>query len=700
MMLLSYNSEIQGMIDFWTELGLEPDYDLNTDGRFKGNLIEFKLVFYDLKKHKEQIKRYVEAYNSCAKSIPKYSYLISINERKFIKLDNETYNEIKTGTWKQPKDFLSEFIEQDEYIKGWINEYSIVSYNNKLCDVYKKYIKNKEDVKNEFIQPKFLNINPFDWNKQIDEENLDNQNIGWLHFNMNMLGPFLLKKQLGAFFTPEQYVKIATDMVRDAIKKVPAGNDYIIFDRCAGTGNLEKFLHEDELSHCVLNTYDYTEWTTLKGLYDGRVKMIIPPTRRYMDFNKGLLTDGDALSEEFYNFCFHCGQIGFYDEEYSEQSKLLSSWIRNEKMTIIMLENPPFVEPQGGASQGKPTFTIKDKYLYKEMAKETFETKNVNRASENLFIWSAFKHFLRQPSDSYILFSPIKYWKSQHIIDKKFIRGYICNRANFNASEGGIVLIQWQNINDNNETLSVDSDLGIRKIYKIHSNPLKLLQDSRENKAIAYLFNLSNIPKSDNGKLINDIDSYKNYCKVQKAYKLSNDNILYQLPLWLANCYEFADYTEREVIMKTADGGCCYTKDEKFLYKCFIWAGLSQMNKCLSKAGLINQFCFLQDTDADKILLKYKMDTCDAELMQYWLNVLNLVKTTEEYNYQWNYGLYQIDKEINIKIGSGTFNKKNEEILVPKYRKLDENISLLKDKLKNYYLKEIKNKLFLYQLLK
>lgn len=699
-MLISYNSEIQGMIDFWMELGLEPDYDLNTDGRYKGNLIEFKLVFYDLKKHKEQIRRYVEAYNSCAKSIPKYSYLISINERKFIKLDNETYNEIKAGTWEQPRDFLSEFIEQDEYIKGWINEYSIVAYNNKLCDEYKKYIKNKEDVKNEFIKPKFLNIHPFDWDKQIDEENLDNQNIGWLHFNMNMLGPFLLKKQLGAFFTPEQYVKIATEMVRDAIKKVPAGNDYIIIDRCAGTGNLEKFLHEDELSHCVLNTYDYTEWTTLKGLYDGRVKMIIPPTRRYMDLNKGLLTDGDALSEEFYNFCFHCGQIGFYDEEYSEQSKLLSSWIGNEKMTIIMLENPPFVEPQGGASQGKPTFAIKDKYLYKEMAKEAFETKNVNRASENLFIWSAFKHFLRQPYDSYILFSPIKYWKSQHIIDKKFVRGYICNRANFNASEGGIVLIQWQNTNEDNEALSVDSDLGARKIYKIHSNPAKLLQDSKESKAIAYLFNLSNIPKSDNGKLINDIDSYKNYCKVQKAYKLSHDNILYQLPLWLANCYEYADYTEREVIMKTADGGCSYTNDEKFLYKCFIWAGLSQMNKCLSKTELLNQFCFLQNTEADKILLKYNMDTSDKELMQHWLNVLSLVKTTEEYNKQWNYGLHQIDKEINIKIGSGTFNKKNEEIMVPKYRRLDENISLLKDKLKNYYLNEIKDKLFLYQLLK
>ena len=40
-----------------------------------------------------------------------------------------------------------------------------------------------------------------------------------------------------------------------------------------------------------------------------------------------------------------------------------------------MLENPPFVEPQGGASQGKPTFTIKEKFLYKEMANETFDTK-------------------------------------------------------------------------------------------------------------------------------------------------------------------------------------------------------------------------------------------------------------------------------------------------------------------------------------
>lgn len=699
-MLKSYNSEIQGMIDFWKELRLEPDYELNTDGRYKGNLIEFKLVFTNLKKHKEQVARYIEAYNSFALPIPKYSYLISINERKYIKINNASRREVKTGSWTNPSDFLKEFTNQDEYIKGWINEYSIVAYNNKLCTEYKRFIKNKEDVKNEFIYPKFLNIQPFDWEKQITLENNDKNNIGWLHFNMNMLGPFLLKKQLGAFFTPEEYVKIATEMVRDAIKKVPKGNDYIIFDRCAGTGNLERFLYADELSHCVLNTYDYTEWTTLKGLYDGRVKMIIPPTRQRMDLNKGLLTDGDALSEEFYNFCFNSGQIGFFDKIYEKQSQKLASWLKDDKMTIIMLENPPFVEPQGGASQGKPTFTIKDKFLYKEMAKYRFETKNVNRASENLFIWSGFKYFLKQPTDSFILFSPIKYWKSQHIIDKTFVRGYICNRLKFNASEGGIVLIEWQNKENNNETLIVESDLGKRIIKKIHSNPSKLLQDSKANDAIAYLFNLSNIPKSDNGKLINDINSYTNYLKVQKAYKLAEDNILSQLPLWIANCYEYADYTEREVIMKTADKEYEYTRNKTFLYKCFLWAGISQMNRCISKNNLKNEFCFGQKTKADKILKKYKKDTLDKSLLNIWFKILKRIKNTSEYNPNWNYGLYQIDKDINIKIGSGTFNKKNEEIMIPKYRDLDEMVHSLKQELKIYYDKELKPKLFKYELLK
>lgn len=697
-MLTTYNSEIEGMIDFWKEINIMPDYELNTDGRYNGNLVEFKLVFSDMYKHKEQLKRYVRAYNSCALPIPKYSYLISINQRKYIKIDNETEEELCSADWKDPQDFINEFQQQKEFIKGWIDEYSIVAYNNKLCENYKKFFKTKEDIKREFINPKFLNIIPFDWNKQINEEELSDS-IGWLHFNMNMLGPALLKKRLGAFFTPDKYVKIATDMVRDAIKRIPKDNDYIILDRCAGTGNLERYFTEEELKHCVLNTYDYTEWTTLKGLYDGRVKMIIPPTRVHVDFNNGLLTDGDALSEEFYNFCFNAGQAVIGDQIFQKQSEELSSWFKNEHMSIIMLENPPFVEPQGGASQGKQTFSIKDKFLYKEMAKHTFETKNTNRATENLFIWSAFKYFLRQPSDYYILFSPIKYWKSQHIIDKTFIKGYLCNRAHFNASEGGIALIEWGNTDCSNEELLVESDIGNRCIKKMHNNPKILLQDSSDT-PIAWLFNLSNIPKPDNGKLVNDIDAYVNYRKVQKAYCLSKNNILSQLPLWCANCYEYNDYTEREVIMKTADGGYSYQKDVDFLKCCFIWSILSTKSQCISREGLKNEFCLNQNTIADSIIKEFSLDNDDITIINQWIDILSDAKDKEEYNNKYTYNLLQIDKDINKKIGSGVFNKKGEEIKIPKYSDLDEKIKELKTQLAQYYKTYIKEKLFFYELLK
>lgn len=698
-MLEKYNSEIEGMIDFWKEIGLDPDYELNTDGRYNGNLVEFKLVFQDISKHKEQIKRYIRAYNSCALPIPKYSYLISINERKYIKINNDDGSEIEFSDFVDAYDFKEEFLNQNEYIKGWIDEYSIRSYNNKICNDYKKFFKSKEDVKNEFINPKYLFIEPFDWNQQLINEENDDDSIGWLHFNMNLLGPALLQKQLGAFFTPDRYVKIATEMVRDAIKRVPKGNDYIILDRCAGTGNLERFLTEEELSHCVLNTYDYTEWTTLRGLYDGRVKMIIPPTHQSIDYNNGLLLYGDALGEDFHKFCFGSNIIQLFDEYYAKQSKQMRSWLKDDKMTIIMLENPPFVEPQGGASQGKATFTIKDKYMYKVMGKEQFETKNVNRASENLFIWSAFKFFLKKPTDSYILFSPIKYWKSQHIIDKEFVRGYICNREHFNASEGGVVLIEWINIDSTNDELNVSSDLGYRTIRKMHSNPSVLLKDSEsEEGAIAWLFNLSNIPKNDNGKLVNIID--EKYRKVQKAYKLAEDNIMCQLPLWLANCYECVDYTEKEVIMKTGDLGNAYESDIDFLTNAFVWAGLTNKNKCISNMDVKNEFCFKQNTRADKMLSKLDLSEKNKDLLQKWHNILSRAKATDEFNEKYTYGLMQIEKEINIKVGSGTFNKTGKEIMVPKYRKLDEEINSFKSELKKFYETILKPKLFEYELLK
>ena len=60
----------------------------------------------------------------------------------------------------------------------------------------------------------------------------------------------------------------------------------------------------------------------------------------------------------------------------------------------------------------------------------------------------------------------------------------------------------------------------------------------------------------------------------------------------------------------------------------------------------------------------------------------------------------QIDEDINIKIGSGQFNKKGEEIMVKKYLDLDEKISHLKKAVQDYFCTYIKPKLFEYELLK
>lgn len=292
----SYYSEIEGMVDFWSEIGLEPNYDLNTDGVYNANLVEFKkLRSLDggVPNHIRQIKRYLRAYNSAAKDIPSKTFLIYLNERTYIEINNETGQQ-QSGQWRNPRYFKKLFEDNNTYMKGWIDEYSIVSYNNRFCQENPRAT--KEDVKNEFVNPRVLPIQSFDWNAQLKSEEKQST-IGWLHFNMNLLGNSLLKKQLGAFFTPDNCVKISTQYVRNAIKSI-GNKPYLIVDRCAGTGNLERQLTSEELKHCVLNTYDYTEWTTLKGLYDGRVKLIIPPTHEYRD-EKGLLKNGDALSEEF-----------------------------------------------------------------------------------------------------------------------------------------------------------------------------------------------------------------------------------------------------------------------------------------------------------------------------------------------------------------------------------------------------------------
>ena len=480
-----------------------------------------------------------------------------------------------------------------------------------------------------------------------------------------------LKKRLGAFFTPDKYVKISTEYLRNAIARVPKGYDYIILDRCAGTGNLQKFLTAEELSHCILNTYVYAEWTTLKGLYEGRARCIIPHTKNNKDPD-GLLSDGDALTKEF--------------------DKVIKKIIDGErkkadgKLIVIGLENPPYNTPQSeGIRGGKSTNQTS---WVKEQMKKSIDVKGQAMVDlSNQFIWSMFNYI-----DEYVVYAPIKYWKSQHLFDGKFNEGYICNRGKFHATEAGISLISWiVDKKAKNNYLNVGSDLGKRKIKKTFKRINSIL-DKKPKKGFVILCDISGTPDYKNGYL-------RNTNVIEKGYHilLNTQNMLFSLPLFVANCYKPKDYTEKEVIMKSGDGGTKYQQDKDFLDDCFIWSCLSNQNKCISNKGLRNELCLAQNTKADSLLNISKRHT---NLLQKWQDILNLIKQKKEYKLKFTYGLHQIDQEINIKVPTGDCNKKGEPIMEYKYIYLNNAIKELKEQLKEFYNKYITPKLFKYELLK
>jgi hypothetical protein len=315
--------------------------------------------------------------------------------------------------------------------------------------------------------------------------------------------------------------------------------------------------------------------------------------------------------------------------------------------------------------------------------------KNVKGVSTNdlanQFIWSMKKY-----ANEYILFSPIKYWKSQHLFDGNFNEGYICNRKSFHSTEAGISLISWTIDKKENNCLNMKSDLGDKKIKKVHKGIISLNPKKIINGFVS-LYHVSGVPDFKNGALVNS--SFNKHCS---NIKINNSNIFQTIPLWVANCYKPKDYTEKEVIMKSGDGGIKYQEDKDFLDDCFVWACLTNSNKCISDKQIKNELCLEQDTKADKLL---NPNSRNSMLLQKWQEILNIVKTTKEYNSKFTYGLHQICKEINIKIEIGR-NKKNEPIMEHKYSNLNVLIKELKEQLKEFYEKHITKKLFKYELLK
>ena len=768
----NFSNEKQGQDQFYlrylpmVDNTLTQDQILNdyTDGVVNGNILEFKLQISNLNSTLFQAIKYLSVMRIKGKPVPKNILLVSLNDDKCYKYDSKDYlNDIQKVyiggasinngsfvgnppletidlTSQMGQSRIITLLRENKYTKIDIDVNCIVGWAEHFYRINKGKNVRKEDfigdasglhsTIGEIRNPNVFKdyINPYN--------GASNEEFGYL---MDKLNDDLQKKNLGTFYTHETYAEKSLELVREAIKRVPEGNDYIILDRCAGTGNLELNLTDEELSHTIVSTIEYYEYRVLVERLGHKVRHIIPPVETPNTFNAGMVLGADALTQEYV------------------ENQIIKQYVDDDKCTIIMFENPPYADTTSTehqkAKKSKESSIWKNSWVVSEMKKSVKGTALNDMG--NVFIWSAFKFYLRQDTDSYIVYSPVKYWKAQKLIDKKFMGGFAFNRKHFHTNiDACVSCIYWSNENDTIQEFDLDafdienkiqggtktesiSPCGKLPVKRITETFSKRYYDKRK-------FNVStndgilvekNGKECNGGKMItlkslfspdmcgymvyhsSGFDNPDNMSSLLVAgrfdghgFYLHKDNYLEKLPMFAASRYVTYNrcWTERARIMKSADGYVQFAKDVQnkkctdFLHKCLLFTVLETQNHCREFVGsdgrtYRNQFTF--DTTngytlAATHLKNMKLNTDEQVMADIWNNILAEAKKTNEYDSRWNYGLYQIINELDT-----TYVDANGDTRYT-YTQLHTYITTLKTKVKEYYLKEIVPFLFKYEFLK
>lgn len=269
----NFINEKEGQIDFYnrfiplvdSRLSVDEIIADNNDGVLNGNLLEFKLRVSDLNAHLFQCIKYLSALRIKGRPIPSNILIIDCNgETAYLYNSSDYLDDIEkvyygaasrdnAGFVGRPfnekidysrqigQSRIIALLREKLYTKIHIDENCIVGW----ATAYYKAVPTarKEDFLGDRTgQHRTIGEirNPSVFRDYIypytEESNVKFQYL------MDKLNDTLQKKNLGAFYTPEAYAEKSHELLRMAIARVPEGNDYIILDRCAGTGNLEKTL--------------------------------------------------------------------------------------------------------------------------------------------------------------------------------------------------------------------------------------------------------------------------------------------------------------------------------------------------------------------------------------------------------------------------------------------------------------------------
>ena len=493
-----------------------------------------------------------------------------------------------------------------------------------------------------------------------------------------------------------------------------------ITGNCAGAGALEEPLKDiydrngDSLiSHAIVSTYEYYEYKVLNERVGDLVREIIPPTEADVVYENGKVSNADAMSQDFI------------------ENPIIKRYLDDESCAVILFENPPYRDMT--VDHSKEAKRKENQFVAVEAKK--FLRGTASNDLSNLFTWSGFHYYLRQPTDSYVVFSPIKYWKTDRIISKDFIEGFLFNREHFHATPSAIACVLWGN-EEGNQSVNL-------KVYDIEKNCLK------DVGLVKHILQCNDVPSKLYDKTVHFDDSEDGICcefdgtehlkqsniRVKKLYNsniigylksksynfdamnrlivrcgeydahgcfIRKDNYLKLLPLWVSKLLPIENWWDKGIICTTSDGGDAYTHDADFLKSCLIYTCLSNQNKCLTFDGsdgrhYQNELCFDKNTIASSDLEKMDLDEEEKKLISLWKKIFEEARETGKCNPEWTYGVYQITKEINTYTEEGIGKSKKR---VYDHPQLNGDLDSLRVLLKEYYKSHITEKMFKYELIK
>lgn len=784
----------------------------STDGLIGDLLLEFKPSIKDLNAVLFQAIKYLSHFRLNGQAVPSNILLISYDEGTayYYKADNYLPDIEKVYTRAASKDVTGQFVAGDPKAVWHYGDNSVDE--DAMIQLMKGAYKRNQNGNQQWVAVHIDSDDIIGWATTYYKENKgarkaeflgDSTIIGEIRqprklkgrilpytgkdnaafqYIMDKLNDYVERADLGAFYTPMPYATKSNELVYDAIRRFQqSGNDdYIILDRCAGTGNLEATLNDnvpndivdkDVLSHVIVNTYEFFEYKVLKQRLGDQVRNIIPPVANFTD---GTVEGSNALSQEFV------------------ENPIIKQYVDNPKCTVIIYENPPFAETTSIEHQkrhsGKSS-SKKWKYNYVTMqSKQELKGARSNDMS-NVFIWSAFHYYLRQSTDSAIIFSPLKYWKlGQDWFDFKAGKALAFNRKYFHAvrqmvngcvlwlnelakptDNGGdsLKLVAYDIIDaaapnyDTGELTVIDENVVAKRIHSNFSQSYYAEttepDDVVQQKERPYPLHPDAIWSAFNGregrdkrlsvnaKYNNDIIGYltaqastfendssmthllRNTQYNGHGFHLRTANYLTKLPMFAAGWWKAyrPNWWEIGVYYRSGDGKAAFDKDVKagkldhWLNQVLFYTCLENYNKIRSLEGSDGRWYYNElsldnnkgqvhdplnksqpETLASQQLSDFLANLNDDETKMYqlWQRVLKEAKKTKCYDERLNYGIYQINDELNT--SHKETNSRGKTTTVYDYPQLNGDLNTMRGLIKDYYHKYVMPNLFKYEFIK